>query len=236
MSQRGRPRYKTSDRKTPADVPATRLAGEFRGIAIIDPNSLMPTQAQTHLLMGPDLEHILRSVLIPEYRQFTYEALGSIGEQLILNAEQNSGRRVRHVSLLSDTYGYDLESVAGNEMQCIEVKCTVQTRAGRFFLTRNEYEQSRRLRRDWILVQVVLRSDMIWTASYLNATCIAAIHWLSSDTIFREIVKDNTNCAWEDTVQFKVPDNMWQEYENRLECVLMRIPNPLVPPNHYIST
>jgi hypothetical protein len=179
--------------------------------------------------MGADLKHILRSVLAPEYRHFAHEALGYIGEQMILDAERNAGKRVRSVSVLSDSYGYDLESAAANEMHCIEVKCTLESRAGRFFLTRNEYEQSRRLSTIWILVQVVLRTDKIWTASHLDSNTVATIRSLSSDMIFQQIVKDNSNCHWQDTVQFQVPDEIWEDYPYRPSTV-WSIPNPLVQP------
>jgi hypothetical protein len=200
------------------------------GDANVVQDSLTPIGAQNAMAwMGSDLNHILRSVLAPEYRHFAHEALGYIGEQVILDAEQNAGRRVRCVSVLSDSYGYDLESAQGNQMHCIEVKCTLESKVGRFFLTRNEYEQSRRLGAIWILVQVVLRSDKIWTASHLDSNSVATIRSLSSDAIFQQIVKDNSSCRWHDTVQFQVPEKIWEEYPYR-PSTYWSIPNPLVQP------
>jgi hypothetical protein len=191
-------------------------------------DSLMPTEAQNALAwMGRDLEHILQSVILPQDRHFTYEVLGRIGEELVLEAERNAGKTVRHVSVISDNYGYDLESAMGEEMRCIEVKCTLESKAGRFFLSRNEYQQSRRLAATWILVQVVLRGDAVWTTPYLDTNSVATIRFLSSDMISQEIIKDNANCSWQDTVEFQIPDNIWGMYPHR-PSPAWRIPNPLV--------
>jgi hypothetical protein len=192
--------------------------------------ALMPMSAQDALAwMGQDLVHVLRSVLISEQRHFSYEAMGRIGEEVILAAERNAGCDVRHVSPISDSYGYDIESVSGIAIRYIEVKCTIEQKLGRFFLSRNEYEQSVRLPTTWVLVQVVLQSDSAWTAEFLDTDSIRAIRYLSGANLAREIVADKIHCRWQESVEFHIPDQMWNAYHNYPPAG-WRMTNPLVPP------
>lgn len=191
-------------------------------------DALMPIGAQNALSwLGADLTHVLHSTLIPQDRHFTSEALGRIGEEVILAAERNAGRRVRHVSPISDSYGYDIESESAGETLCIEVKCTIEQRSGGFFLSRNEYEQSSRLGSRWMLVQVVLWSEPAWTAETLDIDSVMSIRFVSDGVISREIVADNHNCRWQESVEFRLPDQTWISYPH-VPHVGWSMVNPLV--------
>ncbi len=189
---------------------------------------LMPSTAQTALSwMGPDLAHVFQSLLTSEDRGFSSQALGRIGEEAILAAEHAAGYRVRHVSLISDSYGYDIESCSGGQMRRIEAKCTIEGRAGRFFLSRNEYEQSRRQGPEWILVQVILRSDIAFRAPTLDANSIRTINWVPGSVISDHVVADRANCRWHESVEFNIPQEIWSVYPHRPE-VSWRIGNLLL--------
>jgi hypothetical protein len=155
------------------------------------------------------------------------EALGRIGEHFILSAERSAGHEVRHVSPISDTYGYDIESDQAGRLKCIEVKSTVEAKAGRFFLSRNEYEISRQLCDSWVLVQVVLRSEIVFRERILDVSAIHAVNCLQGSTVSNEIVADRANCQWRDTVEFSIAPAQWHAYQPRPENWSMK--NPLLP-------
>lgn len=178
--------------------------------------------------LGTDLIHILDSLLVPPAKDDTAVQLGWLGEHIVADAERCAGRHVDHVSEISATYGYDLASVSLSDgsVAKIEVKTTVENGAGRFYLSRNEYERSRRYPDEWILVQVVLDGRIIWTQERLEPSVVIAIRYLPNEVLRREIVMDREWCAWEESVAFNVPLEEWNEYKFSLPPD-WRIANPL---------
>ncbi|MBZ4370068.1 protein NO VEIN domain-containing protein [Corallococcus sp. AS-1-6] len=85
--------------------------------------------------------------------------IGAAGEHgLIALLASAPMARVRHVSLESDGYGYDVEVTVGGAAFHLEVKSTTRRGRLRVYLSRNEYET---MRRDaaWVLVAVRLDPD-----------------------------------------------------------------------------
>jgi hypothetical protein len=178
--------------------------------------------------LGDDLIHILSSLILSPEKDDTAVKLGWLGERIVADAETCAGRHVDHVSEISASYGYDLVSVqlSGGSVAKIEVKTTVENGAGRFYLSRNEYEQCRRYPDDWMLLQVVLDGRTIWTQETLEPSVVVAVRHLPNEVLCREIVTDRERCAWEESVAFNVPLVEWREYTLSL-APEWRIANPL---------
>ena len=93
---------------------------------------------------------------------------GLLGEELVLSYEQNRlsdlGRsdlaeKVKHISVESDSYGYDIESYDvdkdGNAKKIyIEVKTTSSKMDTEFFISKNELEKSKILKKSYCLFRV----------------------------------------------------------------------------------
>lgn len=209
-------------RQRPSWLP---LSGDARQIV---PN-LVPREDLLSLQwLGDDLVHILGSLLVPPTKDETAVKLGWVGEHIVADAERNAGRHVDHVSEISASYGYDLASLSmlDGSISRIEVKTAVENSVGRFYLSRNEFEQSRRHPREWKLVQVVLDNRIIWTHETLEPTVLVAMRVLPNEVLYREIVLDRPWCAWEESVAFNVPPEEWRDYGLSL-APDWRIPNPL---------
>lgn len=209
-------------RQPPSWLP---LSGDVRRIV---PN-LVPREDLIALQwLGDDLIHILASILVAPMKDETIVKLGWLGERIVADGERGAGRQVHHVSEISASYGYDLASVSLSDgsISKIEVKTAVENGAGRFHLSRNEYEQSRRCLTEWILLQVVLDSRIIWTQEVLEPPVLVAVRTLPNEVLHREIVKDGERCAWEESVAFDVPLEEWREYRLALPPD-WRISNPL---------
>jgi hypothetical protein len=190
-------------------------------------SALLPAPVETALdWMERDLVHVIGSVISRDGGSLVREAFGQIGEHFVMAAERSAGHDVRHVSPISDTYGYDLESHRAGHLTYIEVKCTVETKAGQFFLSRNEYEVSRALCDSWMLVQVVLRGEILFRDRVLDVSAIHAVNWLQSQTVSGEIVADRPNCQWREAVEFNIAADLWRQYDLRPQHWSMQ--NPLL--------
>jgi hypothetical protein len=179
--------------------------------------------------LGDDLIHILANLLIPPAQDDTAVKLGWLGERIVADVERGAGRQVEHVSEISASYGYDLAcvSLADDSVAKIEVKTAVENGAGRFYLSRHEYEQSRRYPKEWMLVQVVLDSRIIWTQETLGPSVVIAIRHLPNEVLHHEIVRDREWCAWEESVAFNLPLEEWHDYGLTLPTD-WRIANPIL--------
>jgi hypothetical protein len=211
-------------RRRPSWLP---LSGDVQRIV---PN-LVPREDLVALQwLGDDLNHILASLLVPPAQDDTAVKLGWLGEHIVADAERGAGRHVDHVSEISASYGYDLTSVSLSDgsVTKIEVKTAVENGAGRFYLSRNEYEQSRRYPDEWMLLQVVLDSRIIWTQETLEPSVVIAIRSLPNEVLRRETVIDREWCAWKESVAFNLPLEGWREYRLSLPAD-WRLANPLFP-------
>lgn len=134
--------------------------------------------------------------------------LGSIGECLVVESEISCGRRVTHVALLSDAFGYDIESRGPSGRVCIEVKTTLESASNRFFITRNEVEKARRLNSEWQLVQVVLKSDVL-AADFVSPQHVVAARCLKSYQVCSLAPQDTNTGTWVDSARINPPDDAW---------------------------
>lgn len=136
--------------------------------------------------------------------------LGRVGESLVVAAERQVGASVRHVSLISDHFGYDIESFRPSRLR-LEVKTSILGAEHRVFLTRNETNSAARCGNEWFLVQAVLAPEVL-TASALMPSHVAFIRQLPSSCVLAVLPQDSNHCRWVETVELLTNDLSWEPY------------------------
>lgn len=122
-----------------------------------------------------DRTHKFEKITKPKLRKIDYEKkqerdakVGMIGEELAIDYEQKKlislgrpdlAQKVRWVSTISDSYGYDLESFdidySGNIKNIkIEVKTTSSKIDTDFFVSKNELEKSKELKKNYCVFRI----------------------------------------------------------------------------------
>lgn len=161
--------------------------------------------------LGADLESLIR-----EARQVSSEDdqfltwLGSVGESLVVALERQSGSAVRHVSLISDHFGYDVEVTAPIRKR-IEVKTTVLGRHHRFFLSRNEANKAAEYKDEWMVVRVVLKPEAL-VASVISASHVELVQQLNASSLVAALPKDSAQCQWIEAAEVLVDGFSWSPY------------------------
>jgi len=161
--------------------------------------------------LGEDIEQVLAVVHAAVFGQedgdFT-SRLGLMGELAVLAALAHSGIRARHVSLISDAYGYDLECGGGDVVEGIEVKTAFPRTAERFHLSRNEFDISERMQRRWKIVQVVFSSRIVATG-HATAADVESVKELSAFKVHEIAPRTEDNFRWTESAIFRPAKDMW---------------------------
>jgi hypothetical protein len=161
--------------------------------------------------LGEDLEPLLAGVKRQDEQDDAFRTwLGSVGESLIVATERHMGALVRHVSLISDHFGYDVESVRGSRHR-LEVKTSVVGTEHRLFLTRNEITSAGRYAGEWFLVQVILKPEAL-TAASLTRDLVHSIRQLTGSSVIEVLPRDSEHCRWVETVELATPNLNWTPY------------------------
>ena len=161
--------------------------------------------------LGEDIEQVLAivhaAVFGRENDEFTAR-LGLAGELAVLAALEGSGIRTRHVSLISDAYGYDLECSGGNEVEGVEVKTACPRTADRFHLSRNEFDVSRRMQSRWKVVRVVFSSRIIATG-VATASDVESVKELSASAVDAMAPASEDCFRWVASAIFRPHEDQW---------------------------
>lgn len=136
--------------------------------------------------------------------------LGGVGESLVVETEKHNGASVRHVSLISDFFGYDVETVRPGRFR-LEVKTSVLGSEGRVFLTRNEVTSARKHGAEWFLVQVVLKAESL-TVAAVTQEHVVQVRKLSSAAVLNVLPQDSDHCRWVETVELSTSALPWESY------------------------
>lgn len=172
---------------------------------------LIPSSDLNALLwLGDDLEAMLISVFkdVCEAADDGFAtALGRAGELVVLNALENAGRRPRHVSLVSDAFGYDIECAEKPQIEGVEVKTSVARTASRFHLSRNEFDVSRRMDDRWKIIQVVFSSQVVASGT-VTSDDVELIRELPASTIHR-MAPAETQFKWTESAIFMPSEELW---------------------------
>jgi Domain of unknown function (DUF3883) len=134
--------------------------------------------------------------------------IGHAGELFVLAALRYAKMTARHVSLFSDSYGYDIEVSRPTRLR-LEVKTAGPRTSDRFHLTRNEFAACKRYGCDWILVQVVFNSSA-FIAHELSSVHVAGINTLESQAVESIVPPDTRYFSWEESARLTVPAELWR--------------------------
>lgn len=135
------------------------------------------------------------------------EQIGRVGELFVLAGLRHGGATATHVSLFSDSFGYDIEVSRPDRLR-LEVKSAGPQTVGQFHLTRNEFAASKRYGREWLLVQIVFSSAAFVTQE-LNAMHVESIKTIESYTLETFIPVDTPYFSWETSARLTVPAELW---------------------------
>ena len=177
-------------------------------------SELIPTTGEAALAWLEDL----RDPLLVDLRRCHDESsefrewLGRVGEDLVVRSEEMQGCRVRHVSRLSDSFGFDVESCDSFGRRCIEVKTTLQSAAHRFFITKNEVAKAAAHGTDWCLVQIVLHQGAA-ADDILTGEHVCQSRFLPGSAVLALGPADTATGVWLNSAQITPPPEVWSPWK-----------------------
>jgi hypothetical protein len=155
-------------------------------------------------------------------------ALGEVGEEVVLATTRQTTADAIRVSLISNAYGFDIlvPATRAAKQRRLEVKCTLDTQDGGFFLSRNEFEASRRWPAEWSLIQVILNANAFWNSRLLGPSSIMTCRSLAAADILNIVLPDTSECSWQESVRCTAPTDSWHKNIPDIPTT-WRIINPL---------
>ena len=138
--------------------------------------------------------------------------LGRVGESIVVESERQQGRRVRQVSLISDSYGFDVESIDDTGRRCIEVKTALESTRSRFFISKNEVTKAATFHKEWHLVQVILRQDALADELITNEHIFHS-RTLEATSMIELVPTDTETGVWVDSARITPPKDDWSTWE-----------------------
>lgn len=162
--------------------------------------------------LSADLEPIIVTVhrrLYGDNENEFLKWLGDTGELMVMSALQSLGRQPRHVALVSDHFGYDIELGEAGKVHGIEVKTVVPSTSDRIFLSRNEFDVAQRMGDHWRIIQVTLSSKVIALGIATTAD-VLQIRELPGKTLALIAPTDNEAFRWTESAEFRPAPDMWQ--------------------------
>ena len=159
--------------------------------------------------LEPDLDEILldtRAYVDAAVEDLFRKRMGDAAEEYLMAAFRFADRRPTHVAKLSAAYGYDIE--LANPADRIEVKAASEKTAGRYFLTRNEFEKRPVHNAEWRLLQVVF-GKAAFVADRLNAGHVEGVYQLDGSCLDQIVPADTNHFSWQGTVDLRPPSESW---------------------------
>jgi hypothetical protein len=159
--------------------------------------------------------------------------LGRAGELLVAEVERAAGQEVTVVSEVSDYYGYDVESrcpVSGHT-RCLEVKTTLNTTDGSFYISRHEAETAEHLADRWFLIQAILNGAEAREARYLEVLSVAEFRTMPGVQLLEMLPDDTEYSSWNESAKVAIPTDLWSPYESLRAAgasLVRPIPNPVL--------
>ena len=142
--------------------------------------------------------------------------LGDAGELAIMSALRRDGHNPRHVSLISDRFGYDIELKEGVQTLGLEIKAAVKATAARAFISRNEFEVAKRMGERWKLVQVTFSSRVI-ASGRATAGDVESIRELSSHSLVDMAPVEKEGFRWTEAAEIRPSETEWKPKTFELE-------------------
>lgn len=161
--------------------------------------------------MGADLEAI---VVTAHHRLYgtvddaLLKRLGDAGELAVISALRNQGLQPRHVALVSDRFGYDVELDLDGRRCGLEVKTAVPSTAPRVLVSRNEFEVAQRMGDRWKVVQVIF-SSKVMVRGIATADDVKEIRELSGASLIAMAPMEDHGFRWIKGAEFRPDVSLW---------------------------
>jgi hypothetical protein len=176
------------------------------------PEYVPTTELDSLKWLGDSLEPILSDAKDDEEADDAFRSwLGSLGESLILSTERQAGADARQVSLISDHFGYDVDSQRDRRYR-LEIKTSVVGSERRFFITRNEVNTAKKNPNEWFLVQVILKPEAV-TAHSVTREHVHLVRQLDSGSLVTSVPLDSAHSRWIDSAEVSTENLSWVSYE-----------------------
>ncbi|MFN3972747.1 MAG: protein NO VEIN domain-containing protein [Gemmobacter sp.] len=162
--------------------------------------------------LGEDLEDILLTAHQQVYGasdEHLRKLLGDAGELAILSALRRDGYSPRHVSLISDRFGYDIEHKVGFQTLALEIKAAVSSTATRVLISRNEFDVAKRMGVRWKLVQVTFSSRVI-ARGRATPDDVERIRELESHSLVEMAPAENERFRWTESAEIRPAEAEWK--------------------------
>ena len=138
------------------------------------------------------------------------QKFGLMGELVVVGIEERLKHCIRHVSKISDAFGYDVESQHKNSILRIEVKSSLPETKDRVFLTRNEANKAVRFPSEWILRQVVMRPNVL-VAEEIRTADVVAVREMDASKLLSYLPKEDGVFRWLGDAELRFPHDAWSE-------------------------
>ncbi|MFI6575313.1 DUF3883 domain-containing protein [Nocardiopsis sp. NPDC050513] len=161
--------------------------------------------------LEPGLDSLLVDVAVMHHstqEDVWRKRVGEAAEAVVLSALRREGRLARQVSLVSPSYGYDIE-IGNPPLERIEVKGAGPETSGSFHITRHEFETALRYPDTYSVVQVVFHSSA-FSAEVLRGEHVAAVIRLASQVLCSIVPADTETFTWEQSALLRPPTIAWR--------------------------
>lgn len=168
--------------------------------------------------LGDDLEEIVMTAhqqVYGETDEHLRKLLGDAGELAIMSALRRVGQHARHVSLISDRFGYDIEYNEESRTLGLEIKAAVNATAARILISRNEFEVAKRMGERWKLVQVTFSSRVIANGR-ATAGDVERIRELASHSLVDIAPVEKQGFRWTEAAEIRPSDADWKPSDLRI--------------------
>lgn len=162
--------------------------------------------------LGDDLEEIVVTAHQQIYGttdEHLRKLLGDAGELAIMSALRRDGHNPRHVALVSDRFGYDIELKEGFQTSGLEIKAAVDSTAARAFISRNEFDVAKRMGERWKLVQVIFSSRVI-ARGRATSRDVERIRELASHSLVDMAPVEHERFRWTEAAEIRPSETEWR--------------------------
>lgn len=189
----------------PSWVVSSVVHGEFRQEYVPD------ADLERLAWLGVDLAPIVLSV----HRAITSASdaklrrqIGDAGELAVVSALERIGIAPRHVSLVSDAYGYDIEYQTGQDLHRLEVKACVRSTEDRVIVSRNEYDKAVAFGPSWRLIQVCFASGVV-VRKHVTCADVLSIRELPASSLIKLSPPATDGFRWVEAAEFRPSPGSW---------------------------
>lgn len=143
------------------------------------------------------------------------EMLGFVGELMVAHHLRAEGWTVRHLSIVSDHFGFDLVAEKPGTLRRIEVKSSLSHTRHRVFLSRNECDVAERFPNEWELNHIVLHSNAMERQD-IDAQSVLGLGWCSARELRSVLPADGSHSRWTVSCEVSTAGLQWHSIEPNL--------------------